>query len=82
MDFLIIILLCILAIGAVGDLLFDAFGFGLKMLFSIILILASLYIIIKMFFVMIPLILVLGIITFVVGMIWCIKAVVKKVKNK
>lgn len=79
MDLIIIILLCIFAIFALGDLFFDALGFGLKIAFSIILIVASAYLIVKMFFVLIPWMLILSIAVMAIGIIWLIKSVVKRI---
>lgn len=75
----IIILLCIIAIGAVGDLFFNALGFSIRIFLSVVLIIASVYLIIKMSFVLVPWILILSIITLIIGIIWGIKSVVKRI---
>lgn len=78
-DFIILILLCIFSIFAIGDLFFNALGFGLKILFSIILIIASTYLIVKMCFILIPWMLYLSIMVMIIGIIWLIKTVVKRI---
>lgn len=72
---ILVIVICILLIGGVGDFLFDAFGFGLKLFLGLVLVFASAYLVIKMFIAMIPWMLVISLIALIFGLVWLIKTV-------
>lgn len=76
---ILIILLCIILLSGIGDLIFNALGFGVKLFLSIVLVIASAYLAIKMLFVMIPWVFVISLIALVVGIIWLITSVVKRI---
>ena len=79
LETILIILFCIVLLSGIGDLLFDALGFGVKVFLGIVLVLASIWLIIKMIFLFVPWIFILSLIGIIVGIIWLIKTIVKKV---
>lgn len=79
MNTIIVILICILLLGCVGDLVFDIFSFSIKLFLSFVLIIASIWLGIKLFIVMIPWMFTIAFIAFIVGIIWLIKAFKKRV---
>ena len=74
-----IILICILLLGGLGDFIFDALGFGVRIFLSIVLVIASIWLGIKLFVVMIPWMFVISIIAFIFGIVWLIKAIKNRV---
>ena len=79
LDTILIILLCIILLGSIGDFFFDALGFTARVILSIVLILASAYLVIKLFFAMIPWMFVISLIALVVGIVWLIRAIIRRV---
>ena len=77
LETILIILICIILLGGIGDFLFDALGFGVRIFLSIVLVIASIWLGIKLFVAMIPWMFVISIIAFIVGIIWFIKAIRK-----
>ena len=79
METILIILICIVLLSGIGDLLFDALGFSVRIFLSVVLVIASIWLGIKLFIVMIPWMFVIAIVAFIVGIIWMIKAIKNKV---
>lgn len=79
METILVILICIVLLSGIGDLLFDALGFSVRIFLSIVLVIASIWLGIKLFIVMIPWMFVIALIAFIVGVIWMIKAIKNKV---
>lgn len=75
---IIVILLCILLLSGIGDLFFDALGFGVRLFLSIILVVASAYLAVKLLFAMIPWMFGISVAAFVIGIIWLIYTVAKR----
>lgn len=76
---IIVILLCILLLSGIGDLFFDALGFGVRLFLSIILVVASVYLAVKLLFAMIPWMFGISVAAFIIGIIWLIYTVAKRV---
>ena len=79
METILIILICIVLLSGIGDLLFDALGFSVRIFLSVVLVIASIWLGIKLFVVMIPWMFVIALIAFIVGIVWMIKAIKNKV---
>lgn len=76
---ILIIIICVVLLSGIGDLIFDALGFGVKLFLSAILIIASVWLGIKLLFAMIPWMFGICLIAFIVGIIWLVRVVVKRV---
>ena len=79
METILIILICIVLLSGIGDLLFDALGFSVRIFLSVVLVIASIWLGIKLFIVMIPWMFVIALVAFIVGIVWMIKAIKNKV---
>ena len=79
METILIILICIVLLSGIGDLLFDALDFNVRLFLSIVLVGASIWLGIKLFITMIPWMFAIALIAFIVGIIWLIKAIKSKI---